>query len=219
VLVTGDFGGTVDFGGGPLTSAGAGDIFVAMFSGVNGAHLWSQRFGGITGDAGRGIAADGTGNVLVTGYFLGTVDFGGGALTSAGIDDIFVAKFSGVDGAHLWSQRFGGTSTDVGTGLAADGSGNVLVTGFFSGTVDFGGGPLTTAGGNDIFVAKLSGVDGAHLWSQRFGSTGADVGLGLAADGSGNVLVTGFFQGTVDFGGDVLTSAGGDDIFVLKLRR
>ena len=62
-------------------------------------------------------------------------------------------------------------------------------------------------------------MDGAHLWSQRFGDTNYEIGNGLAADGSGNVLVTGLFSGTVDFGGDALTSAGSEDIFVLKLRR
>jgi len=184
-----------------------------------GGRLWSSRFGSSDYDAGYAIAVDVNGDVLVTGYFQGTVDFGGETLTTAGAEDIFVAKFSGVDGAHLWSERFGGTDNDYGVGIAVDGSANVLVTGYFAGTVNFGGGGLTSAGGYDIFVVKFSGVDGAHLWSKRFGSTDNDGGLGLAADGSGNVLVTGSFQGTVDFDGDVLTSAGLSDIFVLKLWR
>lgn len=37
------------------------------------------------------------------------------------------------------------------------------------GSVDFGGGALTSAGSNDIFAAKLTAADGAHVWSQRFG--------------------------------------------------
>ena len=57
----------------------------------------------------------------------------------------------------------------------------------------------------------------SHLWSKRFGSTYEDEGLGVAVDGSGNVVVTGYFNGTVDFGGGGLTSAGNDDIFVVKL--
>jgi hypothetical protein len=99
-----------------------------------------------------------------------------------------------------------------------DGSGNVLVTGPFNGTVNFGGGGLTSAGGSDIFVAKFSGADGAHLWSKRFGGSSDDIGMSVAADGSGDALLTGSFSGLVDFGGEILTSAGQTDIFVLKLR-
>ena len=120
--------------------------------------------------------------------------------------------------SHLWSKRFGSTSFDQGYGVAVDDSGNVVVTGSFNGTVNFGGGGLNSAGSFDIFVAKFSGADGSHLWSKRFGSTYEDEGLGVAVDGSGNVVVTGYFWGTVDFGGGELTSAGSsDDIFVVKL--
>ncbi|MGD0922008.1 MAG: SBBP repeat-containing protein [Terriglobia bacterium] len=217
VLVTGCFQDTADFGGGPRASHGSYDIFVAKFSGVDGAHLWSKGFGSTYDDMGLGIAADGSG-VVVTGYFRGAVSFGGGGLTSAGAmsEDIFVVKLSGANGAHLWSKQFGDVGPDEGHGIAVDGTGSVLVTGDFSGTVDFGGGPLTSAGGYDIFVARLSGVNGAHLWSKRFGGTGTDSACALAADGSGNVLVTGYFERTLDFGGGGLTSAGGGDIFVSK---
>jgi hypothetical protein len=216
VLVTGYFYGNVDFGGGELTSGGGYDIFVAKFSGVDGAHMWSKRFGATSYDHGNGIAVDASGNVLVTGFFNGTVDFGGGSLVSAGVDDIFVAKFSGVNGAHVWSKRFGATWYDNGNGIGVDASGNVLVTGFFYGTVNFGGGPLASAGSYDVFVAKFSGASGAHLWSKRFGDYSDDAGLGIAVDGSGNVLVTGYFYGNVDFGSGPLPNGGGDDIFVAK---
>jgi hypothetical protein len=156
------------------------------------------------------------GNVLVTGQFQGTVDFGGGPLTSVGID-IFVAKYAGPDGAHLWSRRFANTAADAGFSVVVDPSGNVMVTGQFNGMVDFGGGPLTSAG-YDIFVAKCAGTDGAHIWSRRFGGTAADVGTSIVVDPGGNVLVTGSYQDTVDFGGGPLTSAGFNDILLLKLR-
>jgi hypothetical protein len=60
------------------------------------------------------------------------------------------------DGAHEWSKRFGDVSNEAGSGVAADNGGNVLVTGFFEGDIDFGGGPLHTAGSQDIFVVKLA---------------------------------------------------------------
>lgn len=53
-----------------------------------------QRFGDASAQHSQGIATDPEGNVVVTGYFAGTLSFGGGALTSAGSDDIFLAKLA-----------------------------------------------------------------------------------------------------------------------------
>ena len=109
------------------------------------AHLWSRGFGGTNGAGGHSVAVDGSGNVIMTGYFSGTVNFGGADLTSAGATEIFLAKFS-ANGVHQWSQRFGSTSHDQGNSVAVDGSGAVIVTGTFAGTVNFGGSNLTSAG-------------------------------------------------------------------------
>jgi len=203
----------VDFGGGNLVSGGVQDIFVAKYN-ANGVHQWSQRFGTTSGNAGTAIAVDGSGNVVVAGYFSGTVNFGGGNLVSAGNLDIFVAKYN-ASGAHLWSRRFGGAGNDICRAVAVDGSGNVVVTGSFSNTVNFGGSDLVSAGNVDVFVAKFN-ASGVHQWSQRFGSTSGDEGEAMAVDGSGNVVVTGYFQLTVNFGGVPLVSAGSGDIFVAR---
>jgi hypothetical protein len=213
VVVIGRFWNTVDFGGGPLTSAGSWDMFIAKFD-SDGNHLWSKRFGNEDEQYIDCVTVDDSGNVIVTGGIFGTVDFGGGPLTSAGSYDIFVAKFDG-DGNHVWSQRFGGVGSEGGASLAVDGEGKVTVTGGFQDTVDFGGGPLTSAGSWDIFVAQFNGT-GNHLWSQRFGDASWQGSSCVAVDGSENVIVTGDFWGTVDFGGGTLTSAGLDDIYVVK---
>ena len=216
IIATGEFYGTVDFGGDTLTTAGGADIHVAMFD-SDGSHLWSDGFGGLGQDYGFDVAADGSGNVVVTGWFWGAVDFGGGTLTSAGGTDIFVAKFDAA-GTHMWSQGFGDASSERGNSVAADGSGNVIITGEFEGTVDFGGGMLTSAGDSDIYIAEFDAT-GDHLWSQRFGDVSQQTGRNVEADGLGNVVVTGDFAGTVDFGGGLLTSAGELDIFVAKFQR
>ena len=218
VVVTGSCANSVDFGNGNLTSSFGGyDIFVAKYSGVDGSLLWAKRFGGIYDDYGYGVAVDSSDNVIVTGQFMERVNFGGGALYSAGGGDIFVAKFS-PSGTYLWSERFGSENTEFGYTIGVDGSGNVLIVGRFVGTVDFGGGPLTSESSTlDIYVAKYSGTNGSHLWSKRFGSTGTDYANGVAVESNGNVIVTGFFEGTVDFGGGTpLVSAGSRDIFVAK---
>jgi len=227
LTVNGLLSGSQFYGSGSMLTV-SGDVMVALLTRLerlenvlrpsypNGAYLWSRAYGNAEGAAGSGVAVDNNGNIMVTGAMLGPVDFGGGPLTYAGGSDIFVAKFSGVDGSHLWSKGFGGAEADYGYRVAVDASGNVFVAGRFSGPVDFGGGPLTGTW-RDIFVVKLSGADGSHLWSKGFGGSHFDFSPGMAVDTSGNVLVTGMFVGTVDFGGGPVTSTSPQgDIFVAK---
>ena len=214
VFMTGYFSGAVDFGGGALVSAGGEDIFFAKYD-ANGTHQWSQRFGNTLGDNGRSVFVDASGNVLLTGKFSGIVDFGGGPLSAMGSSDVFLAKFD-ANGVYQWSQRFGGSDIDAGTSVVVDDSGSVYLMGTFRGTGDFGGGPLVSAGGSDIFLAKYDG-SGIHQWSQRFGSTSNfDTGKSISVDGSGNVVLAGNFSETADFGGGPLVSSGGTDIFLAK---
>ena len=70
--------------------------------------------------------------------------------------------------AHRWSERHGDAADQNGASLAADPAGNVYVAGYFQGEIDLGGGPLTSAGSTDVFLAKFS-ADGTHMWSKRFG--------------------------------------------------
>jgi len=214
-VVAGRFDGTVDFGGGVLTTAGGGDVFLVKFN-PDGIHLWSRSFGDGNLQLVGSLAVDPSDNVVMTGSYLGAVDFGGGVLTSAGSYDIFLAKYD-PNGNHLWSDRFGDTSVQHTESAAVDASGNVVITGSFSGMVDFGGGPLTATGSpfSDIFLAKLD-ADGNHLWSERFGDAALDVAETVALDAWDNILLSGRFRGTTDFGGSPLTSAGGDDAFLSK---
>jgi len=212
--ITGYFEGTVDFGAGNVTSAGAADIFILKLN-SSGTFQWVNIFGGTSTDVGQGIAVDSSGNSYITGYFQGTVDFGGGNVTSAGSDDIFVLKLNS-SGTFQWVSTFGGTSIDDGEDIAVDSSGNSYITGWFRETVDFGGGNVTSAGGADIIVLKLNS-SGTFQWVNTYGGTSGDVGEGITVDSSGNSYITGWFRETVDFGGGNVTSAGGSDIFVLKL--
>src|SRR5262249_45103822 len=153
VVVSGEFDGVLDLGSGPLPSAGGGDAFVAKFD-TGGVHLWSKSFGGPGRDHGRSVAIDGAGAIVMAGYFQGDVDFGGGALSSAGGKDIFVVKIDSA-GSVLWAKRFGSTGDDYVRGVAVDSMNNIVVTGRFEGTVDFGTASLQSAGDRDIFLAKL----------------------------------------------------------------
>ena len=219
VLITGSFAGSVDFGGGVLTSAGANDIFVAKLD-PNGAHLWSKRFGAAQEQSGRGIAADATGNVYVTGNFIGSVNFGGGALGSDDccfFEDVFVMKLD-PQGNFVWAKDFGDGAAQTARAIASDAQGNVVVVGDFQGNLDFGGGPLKAAGVGavDVFVTKLT-TAGGHLWSKRFGDAADQSAEEVALDGTGNVVLTGYASGSIDFGKGPLAAPGKSAAFVAKL--
>lgn len=223
ILLTGGFNYYIDLGGGPIynPSSGIQNTFVAKLE-PDGDHLWSRAAAGDEYHFPRGIAADGSGNVIVSGSFESYLDFGGAPIFAAGgmfDEDVFVSKLA-PDGTHLWSKGFGSADIDRGQGLAVDSGDNILLAGFFvdiaAGSIDFGGGPLPSAGSSDAFVAKLD-PDGDHVWSRSYGDPDSQDAAGVAVDPADNVIATGAFFGEVDFGGGPLVSAGDNDVFLLKL--
>ena len=65
---------------------------------------------------------------------------------------------------------------------------NVIVSGQFMGTIDFGGGPLTTSGpsADAIYLAKLDAA-GNHVWSKRFHSAFENNPFHVTTDTGGTV--------------------------------
>ncbi|MBI3136250.1 MAG: SBBP repeat-containing protein [Bacteroidetes bacterium] len=188
---------------------------------------WVEKIGGVSSDIGNSITVDATGNIYTAGYFNGTVDFDPGTgttnITASGSSDIFISKLNS-DGNFIWAVGIGGSGADIGNSIKTDALGNVYVTGYFSGTVDFNpGGPvdnLISMGGEEIFILKLD-ASGNYNWAKQLGGTGNDAGKSISVDLSGAVFTTGYFSNTADFDPGVpvsnLNSAGSYDIFVCKL--
>ena len=189
-------------------------MFLASFA-ANGTLTWAKLFGDAAAQTSGGVAVDTVGNVVITGDAAGKVNFGGGMLTSAGLSDVFVARFT-VGGTHLWSKLFGGAGAENGRDVSVDPFGAIVLTGDFPTTINFGGGALTSAGLTDVFAVKLDPQAGAHVWSKRFGDAKAQSGAGIGGDATG-VMLVGTFAGAVNFGPGVLTSAGMTDVFLAKL--
>ena len=214
-FVTGDFSGEASFGSTSLTSRGVQDAFV-MHVTASGAIDWAIQAGGTSYDGGYGIAHDGAGGALVTGYFSGEASFGSTSLTSRGMQDAFVMHVT-ASGAIDWVVQAGGTSYDGGFGIAHDGAGGALVTGYFSGEASFGSTSLTSRGEYDAFVMHVA-ASGAIDWAVQAGGTSYDRGYGIAHDGAGSALVTGYFTGEASFGSTSLTSfKGSATCFVASL--
>lgn len=206
IYVTGSYGpNTASFGNNINLTASAGDnVFLAKFDSLGNA-IWAQKGAGIENERARKVVTDKWGNVYITGYFGGTATFGSTNLVSAGGFDVFVAKYD-KNGTLKWIQKAGGNSADEGRGLGLDSLGNVFVSGYFMGTASFGGLSVTTAGGQDAFLAKYDSI-GNIQWVKAGGGAGSDISNGLAADDAGNTIISGEFAGTATFGSASVTNA------------
>ncbi len=173
--------------------------------GITALYDWAIPIGDTGSDLVYDVAVDAAGYVYATGRFQGTVDFDPSAsqslLTSNGGNDLFVAKYSPTR-LLVWAKNVGGTSTDIGRGIAIDDGGNVLVTGEFRSTVDFdpGAGTASAMAANgypDAFVLKLTG-NGQFVWVKTIGANFIDVGYDIVTRNN-EVFVVGEFTDTVDF--------------------
>lgn len=236
IYTTGRFNSTADFDPDTtvynLTSTGSIDIFISKLD-INGNFVWAKKIGGTNLDEGYGLKLDHNGNIYVTGYFRNTADFDPGsgvynltasASASAG-PDFFVLKLD-ANGDFVWAKSFGVSGWDVGQSLTVDAMGNVIITGYYRGVVDFdpGVGIYTLPGNssNDcIFVLKLD-TNGDFIWAKSMHGNNHASALSIACDKQENIYLTGSFSGNIDFNPDTsgayfLTSGGAKDVFLCKL--
>ena len=148
--------------------------------------------------------------MFLAGRLEGSTDFGGGARTAT--DSVFIAKLE-PNGNYTWDKQFGAHASPA--QVAADADGNVILVGACSGSIDFGGGPLTNPAGS-TFVAKLNS-DGGEAWSRDCGGDPNNANQAVALDSAGSVYIAGSFSGAIDGCGGPLVSTEHDTLFVAKL--
>jgi uncharacterized repeat protein (TIGR01451 family) len=216
-IVAGNFYGAATFGGiGGIerTSAGNGDAFVARV-GANGAFTSVAQAGGTADDGATGVSALPDGAAIVTGFFYGTAAFAGAPdLTSVGGGDVFVARVN-ANGTFAWASRAGGASYEGGNAVSALADGSSVIAGDFYETAGFGPTTLTSAGNEDVFLARVNS-DGSFAWAERAGGTSRDQAFAVSALAGGSMVVAGRFFGTAAFGPFSLSSPGTVDAFVAR---
>ncbi len=199
VIITGAFGyGANGFGGTALMNAGNNDIFVVKLN-ASGDFVWSRAMGGTLEDHGAAVSVDSANDVIVAANFQSQIDTGKGPLTSAGSYDVLMMKLAGTNGATQWVNRYGGAGEEVARSISI-GPGNVIaLAGEFTTNVTFGATALTNKGGRDIFAAKFLAA-GTLDWVHGYGSTGDDAVVRINVGPNGNMALTGYVAGAVDFG-------------------
>jgi hypothetical protein len=211
---------------------GSGDVFVTKLNSNGSALIYSTYLGGSGNEPifGASIAVDSAGNAYVT----GTTDSANFPVTPGayqskltGIENVFVTKLNKNGSNLIYSTYLGGSGqddTDFYSSIAVDSSGNAYVTGFTSSS-DY---PITPSafqtsnhgGFYDAFVTKLNSSGSALIYSTYLGGTADEGGLGIALDGDGRAIVTGYTH-SPDFpttpNAAQPTIGGGYDAFVTKL--
>lgn len=159
-------------------------------------------------------AVDATGDIIVTGNFVGTLDLGGITLTDPAPSNgsVFIAKLD-CTGSAIWANNYPNADTKAKgiAGLSVDPTGGIVVTGTFQGTLDFGSGTFTSSNDGTLsaYVAKWD-ASGNPLWTQSYDGGG---GSGIVTDTAGDVYFTSGMDTTIDFGGGSI----GPGVAVVKL--
>ena len=195
---------------------------------------WVKNLGNTSNTGQSYIENDGSGNIYISGGFIGTLDFDPGVgvanLTSQNTTggDQYILKLD-PNGNFLWVKQWNlnPTNNSPNDGLPIKVTQNgIFVTGAFTGTSDFNPGTsvnnLTVNGSGwwDAFLLKLD-LNGNYIWAQRYGGTIIDCGRNIAFDSNNNIYLIGYFSGTADFDISSATNSlspnGGADVFILKL--
>jgi hypothetical protein len=233
VFTTGHFRGDADFDPGlgvyNLSTSGIpdADIFVWKLEGT-GDFGWAKHMSGPdSGDDGRSIVTDTSGNIYTTGFITSATDFDPGTDTFALVplgQDAFILKLDPM-GDFLWAKLIGGNGDDIGGAITTDLLGNSYTSGGFSDTVDFDPGidtvVLISQGLGNAFMLKLDPM-GVYDYAAQFASQVSSGAGDIFVDSVSNIYIAGSFNGQTDFdiGYDTmfLTSIGADaNIYLSKI--
>lgn len=149
----GMFKGDVELGDTKATTPGDSDGLIVHFDST-GKLKWAHTGGGVGTDYCLGVAVNDSGACWFSGEFTGEADIFGHKLTSKGATDIYAGKFD-ADGKLLWLQQAGGAQGDNSYTITVDHEGSAWFSGSYSATAQFGGHSVTSAGSQDVYVAKL----------------------------------------------------------------
>ncbi len=224
IVVVGSFSGTIDFDPGPadfpLTSNYIANAYLAKYS-ATGDLIWAQSFGSTSGlTTTSDIVIDSTSNIYLAGYTSSTsLTIGSTTLTQSGSQSGILAKWNS-SGQSVWAKIWGGTGTTTVYVMEMDSSGNLVLAGDFTATVDFNPAAATftrtSAGDSDGYIARFNS-SGNFVSAHTFGGIAMEQVRSFALDSAGNTFVYGYFSNTTQLGSQTLVSVGATDGFLMKM--
>lgn len=199
-----------------LNTPKGSDILIAKFTPKGGVEWVQQGFGSPHAMI-HEISADKDGRVWASGMFKESLNLENGKVVANKGDNDLLLTCIDPSGKRLWTLAGGGPKTDYGLGVVADGKGGCILTGEISDTAEIDGHTLTSRGATDIFTAGVDGT-GKVRWITQSGGPQTDSAYTIAVDDQGNSFFSGSFSATATYGSISVTSAGGGDVYVAKLK-
>ncbi len=203
VVLSGHFEGNADFGDfWADTTSGYNDIFIIQLD-PNGTTNFFKKIGGSDHDFVSQHISDRNGNTYLIGDFRSRISFAQDSavteLVPNGQTDVLFVKLR-PNGDLEFAKAFGGSGIDAGASITMDGKGDIILTGRFSQTVNFGGSTFDrqSKGGTDIFLMKMDST-GITQWVNTYGDTQNDAGIKVTTNNKNVIILTGTFRGKVDF--------------------
>ena len=234
IYLTGNYTNTIDFDPSAnvsnLTTTNAGGAgFLAKYD-LNGNLITCKSIDG-TGTVKINDIKFFNSQLIIVGSLTGTIDFDPSATTlnltqTGATTGGFVAKYNN----SLLVQtafNFASTGSINTSSLAVASTGDMVISGTYTGTADFDPSSLTailiSGGFSKTFIAKYSD-SGLVLWVKDIGgsnsSTSTTNNPKLVLDSGSNILITGAFSFTSDFDPSAavvsFTTSGSSDVFMAK---
>ena len=174
----------------------------------------------------HGVVSDGAGCVYISGWMTnGSVALGSITLTYYGSQSAIIVAKLDATGNYLWAKAFYGTGGNdgecTGRGITIDSHANIYVTGGYTGQPTFGSfTPPFNSGISNSFIVKIDSSGNVKNLITAIGggyaSNDCCTSAAMAIDSCDNIYLTGYFDGTAQFGDYVLASYGGQDGYVAK---
>jgi len=202
IFVSGEFEGTIEFGSLEQTALGIKDVFFAKYN-PSGDVQWIDQMGTLGGnDNAYSVATDVFGNSYISYEIDQTTDH---------------ARVNRYDivGVKNLTISFGGTGAVAPTGLAVDNSESIFISGSFSDLADLGDGDTASIGESDYFIVKYDS-DGSFIFQDIAGSLFSDQATSICLDYDNSLIVGGFCNHLISFGGTTYPSQGKEDVLITK---
>nr|MCS3813874.1 gliding motility-associated-like protein [Mucilaginibacter sp. X4EP1] len=201
-----------------LQNNGGDDIFVIHLNG-SGGFLWAKAIGGPDTDRGQEVSSDSQDNVITTSIFQSTITVSGNQLTALGGFNGLIIKYD-PSGNLLWAVNIGQTNDTGVFGNRTDSSGNIIVSGAYSGAVNFNplgsSHVLNSVSLNNPFVAKYS-PSGQLIWIAQVTGSLVNNQSVISLDSQNNIYFTGAFNAPLTFNGTATVNPkGSSDVFIAK---